>query len=145
MLLQYYHNLLFPQNCQKCRAWYFNLAEPRHFFLSFLLFFKKLSFSGDVSAIKFCRNVLSKSPDGLASEDFSRSAGSRRAANRRLKSYLKILPRDDFFQFFDHGFPFGERILARDNAGKSVHFFSGDENIKLHKIIRPVANEFVIH
>jgi len=51
------------------------------------------------------------------------------------------------FQLFDDGDSFPSKVdfSRRDNARKASHFIPGDQNIKLHEIVGPVADKFIVH
>ena len=66
-----------------------DISDLPHTLLSFFLFFKKLFLTGDVTAVAFCKEVLTHCFDRLSGNDL--------LSDRCLDRDLKELTRDLFF------------------------------------------------
>ena len=72
--------------------WNFYVANLAHALFTFLLLFKELAFTGNVTTVTFCGYVLTNSFHGFTGYNFS--------TNSSLNGNIELLARNKFFQFF---------------------------------------------
>ena len=80
------------QYSQKRFLWNLNCTDLFHSFLSLFLFFKQLTFTGDIATITFGRYIFTNR--------LYRFAGNNLGSDSRLDSDIELLPRNQLFHTY---------------------------------------------
>ena len=80
------------EDCKECLGRYLNGSELAHFLFAFLLLFKQLFLSCDISAVALCKDILAHGLDGFARDDL--------AADGSLNGNLEKLTGDIVLELF---------------------------------------------
>ena len=97
-----------------------------HALFTFFLFFEEFAFSRYVSAVTFCRNILSHSLDGFAGYDFG--------SDCCLNGYVELLAGNKFLQFLAHASAKAHRIVHMGEGAESVHAFTVQQYIEFYEL-----------
>ena len=124
------------QHAHECLLRDLYIADLAHTFFTFLLFFQKLSLTGDITAIAFGQYILAHCLDRLS--------GNYLAADGCLNRDFKQVARDFIFKLLAHlSAPLVSRIRKYDK-GQRIHLFTVDQDIQLDKIALLIAKKLII-
>ena len=113
---------------EECLLRHFYVANLLHPLFALLLLFKQLSLSADVATIALGSHILTYTFNGFSRHNLGTDSS--------LNSDVKLLPWNEFLEFFAHSSAEGNGIVLMGECRKSVHRFTIEQDIEFGKFGR---------